>query len=368
MAQSKSAKSLKTEKISFLKAEKIAEWLAEVCRERKVLVPREEGGSIVFRPFEDGADLVLLLDATVSPKGVMLPSCQELFQFEQSKNPDDPEKLSLHLDPKVQAEPTVVFGTRPCGARGFTIFDRVYKGEKFPDPYYASARDNTLFVTLTCKNVDNTCFCNWVGGGPADPTGSDVLATAVEGGYVLEAVSERGKALLKSSLLTSGEEKAKEAETAKARVKAKLQKAPDISKIPDALLALFDDLPFWEEVSAKCHSCGACTYLCPTCYCFNISDEARGLSGKRFRTWDNCMSYQFSLEASGHNPRPTKAHRLRNRVGHKFSYYPKLHSGVIACVGCGRCIKSCPVSMDIREIVLDAIEHAKNKNKEVSNG
>jgi ferredoxin len=88
-----------------------------------------------------------------------------------------------------------------------------------------------------------------------------------------------------------------------------------------------------------------------------MTDEQSGLQGKRLRTWDTCMSFEFTLEGSGHNPRPTKAHRLRNRMGHKFAYYPELHEGLIACCGCGRCIKSCPVSLDIRAVVQAAQNH-----------
>ena len=88
-----------------------------------------------------------------------------------------------------------------------------------------------------------------------------------------------------------------------------------------------------------------------------------GIDGVRLRSWDTCMSSLFTLEASGHNPRMGKADRLRNRVGHKFSYYPELHGGRFSCVGCGRCIKSCPSMVDIRQIVLDAVNE-----KEASNG
>jgi ferredoxin len=207
-----------------------------------------------------------------------------------------------------------------------------------------------------------------VGGGPDDSTGSDVLVTPVEGGYVLEAVTKRGETLLDSPLLADAGDKSEEAASARERGRKSLGQAQDIGKASESLLAIFDDQGFWEDVAAKCLSCGACTYLCPTCYCFTLSDESNGLSGKRLRSWDTCMSFQFCLEASGHNPRPTKAHRLKNRVGHKFSYYPTLHDQITACCGCGRCIKSCPVSVDIREIVLKAIEHAKPKIQEVANG
>ncbi len=352
----------------FLKQDRLADWLAALGEKNRVLVPREEGNSVVFRPYAAGDALVLSVDSTASPKAALFPACQELFRFEQAKDPQNPDHTTMKLFQSRGAESTLVFGARPCGVRGFTIFDRVYQGEKHPDPYYKAARDNTLFVTLTCEHPDNTCFCHWVGGGPDDGAGSDVLATPVEGGYVLEPVSKRGEALLDSPLLEEAGDKSKEAAAARKRGREKLGEAPDIGNAGASLLAVFDDMGFWEDVSAKCLSCGACTYLCPTCYCFTLTDESDGLSGKRLRSWDNCMSYQFCLEASGHNPRPTKAHRLRNRVGHKFSYYPALHGGLIACCGCGRCIKNCPVSVDIREIVLRAIEHAGPNMQEVSNG
>lgn len=352
----------------FLKTEDLLAWLDELGKERKIYVPVREGGTVVFRPHKSGVEPALVKDATVSPKGILFPQSHELFGFEQSKDPENPEHMALKVVARTEAEPALVFGARPCGVRGFNIFDRVYNGTKFPDPYYRSARDNTVFVTIACAQTENTCFCNWVGSGPDDPSGSDVLATPVQGGYVLEPVTERGEALLKGSLLGNAGKKIKEAEKVKASARESLGEPPDLSTVSESLMALFDDQEFWREVAAKCLSCGACTYLCPTCYCFTITDEARGLTGKRLRSWDHCMSYLYSLEASGHNPRPTKAHRLKNRVSHKFSYYPKLHDGILACCGCGRCIRSCPVSMDIRETVLKAIDRAKIKNCEVKHG
>jgi ferredoxin len=142
-----------------------------------------------------------------------------------------------------------------------------------------------------------------------------------------------------------------------------------LSGSADALRGKFDDLAFWEAEASKCLSCGACTYLCPTCYCFNLTDEARGALGARIRSWDACMLPLFTMEASGHNPRTGKIQRLRNRIGHKFSYYPGLHNGRIACCGCGRCIKSCPSSVDIRRIVTDAIGITRTAGlKEQKNG
>lgn len=340
----------------FLTSDNLAAWLAELAAKRQVLVPVREQDAVVFRPFTAGTAPVLDRQANVPPKGSVFPPTERLMAFKYAKNPENPGQVSLEVMETIDAPPTVVFGGRPCDARGFTVFDRVYLGPKIQDPYYKARRENTLFVTLACTDPENACFCHWVGSSPSDAAGSDVLLTPVKGGYLARDVSERGGELLSSPLLTDGEAKVEEAEAAHAAALEALGPAYDPKDAPAAILAKFNDMGFWEEMSAKCISCGACTYLCPTCYCFNITDERRGMKGERIRTWDNCMSHQFTLEASGHNPRPTKAHRLKNRVGHKFSYYPDIHGGVFACCGCGRCVKFCPESVDIREIVRLAVE------------
>jgi len=338
----------------FLKQTDLVAWLSELAGDYRTLVPRREADSIVFRPFVAELEPVLDRQATTPPKGAVFPQAEPLLTFKYLKDPESPGKVSLEVTERMDSSPTVVVGGRSCDARGFNTYDRVYDSEQVKDLNYLTRRENTRFVTLVCEKPGTTCFCHWTGGGPASPEGSDVLLTPVEGGYVLEAVSDGGAKLLESKLLTDAGAKEKQAEDVKKKATDAMGEAPDLAGVPEKLLALFDDMGFWEDVSAKCISCGACTYLCPTCYCFNITDEQCGAEGVRLRSWDNCMSNLFTMEASGHNPRPTKAHRLKNRVGHKFSYYPTLHGGAIACCGCGRCIKSCPVSVDIRQIVLKA--------------
>jgi ferredoxin len=340
----------------FLKEEDITGWLDELSRLNSVLVPTQDGDAIAFRPFDKEKDLRLNRQATAPPKEAVFPQTETLLRFEYRKDPIDLSRMSVEVQETISDQKVIVFGSRPCGARGFTIYDRVYNAENIKDPYFKARRENTTFVSLACTRPENTCFCNSVGSGPSDPTGSDLLMVPVDGGYVVEAVTQKGEALLGNGWFSDAGEKAKEAEKIKKEAVEKMGMPLELEGASQKILGLFDNPSFWEDVSAKCISCGACTYLCPTCYCFNITDESSDLSGERIRTWDNCMSYLFTLEGSGHNPRPTKAHRLRNRVGHKFSYYPDIHEGIIACCGCGRCIKSCPVSVDIREIVLKAKE------------
>lgn len=341
--------------LKYIKKTDVESWLSELGRENTVYVPAYDGETLVFRPFAPGQEMVTEYQATVPPKKTVFPRSETLIDFTYTKDEEDLSRIMIDAKETLPSGTTVVFGSRPCDVRGFTMIDRVYLSEKSTDIYYKTRRENTAFITLACRTPDSTCFCHWLESGPCDAAGSDVLAIPVDDGFLLEAVSDRGEQLLDSRLISLADGRRNEVEKFCQEAAESLGSAPDLAAAPEKLLQVFDSLDFWEEVSAKCLSCGACTYLCPSCYCFNITDENQGMKGKRIRSWDNCMSPLFTLEASGHNPRPTKAHRLRNRVGHKFSYYPAIH-GVTSCCGCGRCIKSCPVGIDIREIVLKAID------------
>ena len=128
---------------------------------------------------------------------------------------------------------------------------------------------------------------------------------------------------------------------------------PHIPEI-DAWPPHFDDA-FWQQFSERCLSCRACSYVCPTCRCFDVRDEpVRTEDGSqvfdRIRCWDACAGEPYRRVAGGHNPRPEKGMRLRNRFYCKFYYYPQQY-GPLACTGCGRCVESCPVNVDITEVL-----------------
>ncbi|MDR2892139.1 MAG: 4Fe-4S dicluster domain-containing protein [Deltaproteobacteria bacterium] len=359
----------------FISRAKLADWLKELSSRFEVWAPRKEGEGarsvVVYRPFEAEKGLELDRKPTESAKHTMFPRSETLFNFRRNLVEGAP---SLELEEAADPAPRLVFGLLSCDARGFQIFDPVYNGSgtngQAKDTYYLKRRSSTVLIVKSCSKVLSTCFCNWVGGGPASTEGADVLATEVQDGFLLTPVSERGAAVLDSSLLAAtNSDMESAAADSQTKAAAALPAAPDLKESQSALLGKFDNAAFWQAESSKCLSCGACTYLCPTCYCFNISDEAAGYNGVRLRNWDSCMMPLFTMEASGHNPRTPKMGRLKNRVGHKFSYYPSLHGGRIACCGCGRCIKSCPSSVDIRRIVTDAIGFTETVGlKEQNNG
>lgn len=331
---------------------RLAEELSSVYR---VLAPVAQGGTVTFRRFQPGMTLDMHSRmAAVSAKMATLPQTESLLlvqRVEENKKPELTETLPQGK--------TLVMGARPCDARGKLLLDPVFITEKIRDQHFIHRRENSIFITLACDQPETTCFCHSVGSGPADTAGSDILLTLVGEGYVAQAISDQGQEIVTHSFFEDAQDRGQQAQAKHGHALELMGQAHDYSSAPAKILERFDDMDFWEVQSAKCVSCGACTYMCPTCYCFNITDNDLGLISQRIRTWDNCMSHTFTLEASGHNPRPTKAHRLKNRVGHKFSYYPDLYGGIMACCGCGRCIKQCPTGVDIRQIVNAAQEYAQ---------
>jgi ferredoxin len=331
----------------FIPKEAWKAYLGSLAKRFALYAPCKEGDAVVFRRFADGKEVCLDRPANTAPKGVIFPQSETLFAFNFKKDPDDPKRADVELDGSTAVEDAAIIAGRPCDARGFLTLDPVYMDV---DPYYRERREKTTIITLACPNPYPGCFCTSVDGGPAEKSGSDALITEVEGGYYIEAVTDKGKTVLDDPAVQDGASRKTEAESRQKAAYEKVRKAFQGGKDVKISKERFLSDQFWEEVTAKCLSCGACTYICPTCYCFNITDEQVVNKGERIRSWDSCMFPHFTLETSGHNPRSAKAQRFKQRVGHKFVYYPEKYTE-LACSGCGRCIRYCPISMEISKVV-----------------
>jgi ferredoxin len=196
--------------------------------------------------------------------------------------------------------------------------------------------------------MGETCFCTSVGGYPDDPQDMDVMLTESGDGYLVQIVTEKGQALFGDRVKPVTSQVV--VPPLVARPIAQAIPAPQSIDWP----AHFKDA-YWDQLAERCLSCRICGYACPTCRCFIVRDEAirRGNGGSEFeriRCWDTCTSEAYRRIAGGHNPRPGKGQRLRNRFFCKFYYYPKQY-GPMACTGCGRCIELCPVNIDITEVL-----------------
>ena len=291
------------------------------------------------------------------PKGFSFPQREVFFSFEQIKG--EPPKLT-QIQPK--AAKHAVFGVRPCDGAGAVRMDKVFS-DNIQDNFYLTRRSNVAYVGLACnKPQGSNCFCKSVGGSPVSSEGMDVLMTDLGDRYFVAAVTETGKALMNAGSKVFSEPSAadqKQLKQTHADALAQPQRAiNNLDAVPAKLKASFNS-PLWEELARVCIGCGACTFLCPTCHCFDINDESTGASpikGNRVRTWDNCQFPDFTMHTSGHNPRENQGSRLRQRVNHKFQYFHE-NFGMPQCTGCGRCITECSVGIDIIKVVNKVTEH-----------
>jgi len=321
----------------------IGKLLSQWSKEFTVFVPSKDGEATMAE--WDGKDISFLdwyRNTVVPPKASFFPAMEEMFSFQKSGD-------GHHIEPPVSDEhKQLIFGIRPCDAKAMAILDMTFE-DTYEDPYYLSKRRNTVLVGLGCTKPYDSCFCTSLDSSPTDQTNVDLMLTDIGDEFVIEEVSDKGKELIAS---TSGLEETTEADEARAKqakeaAYSKVTRRLDTKDIDNKLLASFDDEDYWEKIAAKCISCGICTFLCPTCYCFDINDELVKEQGVRFRSWDSC-GFSVYTKMPMENPRLEKWRRVRQKVCHKYEFYP-MNFDVIACTGCGRCIRLCPVNWDITQ-------------------
>ncbi|MFC1949267.1 4Fe-4S dicluster domain-containing protein [Chloroflexota bacterium] len=328
----------------IIKKTDIAKWLDSLIQEYEVFAPVKEDDLILFDRISSAGEAVLdYQNSKMPPKRILFPQSETLFSYGSTK---DAAKIEA---PPVPEKPQLIFGIRPCDARSLTLLDSVFDGDS-KDPYYLNRRSNTSVVSIGCIKPNSTCFCNWVGGSPFSTEGSDLLLIDIGDEYVVQVVSDKGASLLESGgFENAGKDKLALAAEVTKTAETSMAPGVEIDSLKEKLASSFDD-PVWKLLTEKCLGCGVCTYLCPTCHCFDIVDEVVGSNGERLRIWDSCQFPQFTLQASGDNPRPTVKERFRQRIMHKFSYFADNYDK-IACVGCGRCVIECPVNLDIRQVL-----------------
>ena len=324
--------------------------LAEVVgalKDYEVFAPTAVGDVLRFKQVEDASGVSLdYKNTNVPPKELMFPETETLFKFRVGQT---------EIEPAVPDESSkrLVFGIRPCDAMAYTIVEKLYSWD-YPDPYFEGRRSSSVLFGLACSEPVPNCFCTSMGGGPGSEQGLDALMFDLGETVYVKTLTDAGEEAAKAmGLEAAGDAEKKAAAAQEKEAQGKIKRTLDTEGIPEKLPSLYDH-PFWEEFSDRCLSCGICTFLCPTCHCFDIQDETEVFNGRRARMWDTCMFPEYSLHTSGHNPRPTRKERTRNRISHKYSYFPEKFD-VIACVGCGRCINYCPVNIDI----LDILEKSK---------
>ena len=306
-------------------------------------------GKADFQKWEKGTKLSETLKTTRSAKDFFFPKTEHMVSYELNG------KEVKVVDPRKEVEDFVIFGVRACDARGFEAIDGVYLNMQPVDSYYKNRRDHGTVIVLACNEPAKTCFCPTFGidASQASPSG-DVSCWLADGKYYFQANTVKGKKFVEDAKSVLADAADAAVEAAKKDIKAKVEAQPfakmDLSKFQGKDMLKIFNSKIWDKVSEPCVGCGTCTYVCPTCMCFDVRDFDTGKGVRQIRCWDSCMHNDFTQMAA-ENPRHTQKERSRQRFMHKLMYYPMAHEDMFACTGCGRCIENCPVNMDIVKVI-----------------
>ncbi len=326
---------------------RIGALFSRVSEAMPLCLPLEKAGQVNFGRWAAGETVRLdALKTVKSAKDFFFPQSENLAAFKMEG------KTIEILDRERPTEPFVLMGVRACDAASFAILDRVFLSDPV-DTYYAARRENGVVVSLACEAPASSCFCAAFGIDASEPAG-DVATWITEDSLYWKPQTPKGEKLTELVRDLFSEDDGETAEAQKAETRKKTASLP-FSGLnlkgfgKDELMEKFHS-PRWKALSACCLGCGACTFVCPTCQCYDIRDFDTGTGVQRYRCWDSCMFSDFTMMAHGTN-RPTQMEKFRQRFMHKLVYFPSNNGGVYSCVGCGRCVEKCPIHMNIVKVV-----------------
>ena len=330
--------------------ENLSALFQSIAENQELYLPVEVSGQVNFKAWTQDANVSLETLKTVkSPKDAFFPQSENLYTVQR-------EGKKLSIEPQALKEQNfVVFGMKACDIQGVKVLDNVFLSDPI-DSFYAARREHGTIVAMACHEPEESCFCKAFGIDCAEPA-ADVATWMVEGELYWKALTEKGEALTKAvgSLLVEADgADAEKLEAEKNAIHTIVEKLP-YSNLSlegwngDALTEKFNS-PVWEELYKPCLACGTCTFVCPTCQCYDIKDYDTGHGVKRYRCWDSCMYSDFTMMAHGNN-RTSQLQRFRQRFMHKLVYYPANNNGMYSCVGCGRCVEKCPASLNIVKVI-----------------
>lgn len=316
------------------------------AEQASVFVPVKKQGVTRFAPWSPDSDLVFDCNTQLPPKDVLFPQTEKMYAFSGQSGQMTVEEI------KSDDRPRLLFAVRPCDLEAIKELDQVFLTRGYVDKFYADKRQRLITFALGCRQPLPTCFCSSMGVNPIEAEGADVVLYDMGGSFGVEVKNEAAQSWLDAVADLLGE-----TDSPKPRA-GRFTTEVDMTGVTEKMQQMFSH-QIWEEIASKCLNCGICTYLCPTCHCFDIQGKVAGAAGVKFRCWDSCMFPEYSQMAGGHNPRPTKMERVRQRFSHKLRYFPERY-GAYQCTGCGRCLMQCPMGIDIVSIINTVREAAVN--------
>ena len=353
--------------------------LAKLMEQYTLVAPVMVDDKLVYDEVKNVKDIILDDQLPYkSPKEVVFPRVEHVMRF-----------LEGRVEEAQIIKTVLLLGAKPCDAAAMKVLDEVFTGEKgrFQDSFYLNRRNSLTVVGMGCIEKKPGCFCEERGTDMTSYKDCDGFLRLDDGDIMYQPLTEKGAGLFPevkpdtadSFPVGSPATTDPASETTSTNLETLTQTGfldagegevftPTIF-IDATEGEVFTSMP-WEKYAEGCIGCGTCTYLCPTCHCFNLRDSEEKGTVTRTRLWDSCMYPKFTLHAGGHNPRAEKFQRFRQRVLHKYLYIPENY-GYTACYGCGRCIRSCPGGLNIKRTVADImrrLEEAKRTDEAVEAG
>jgi len=332
-------------KIIKLPKENLAEFIGHLSSFGRIHAPVKRGEkSFVFAPVTGLAEIELDYNRTILPlKKYFFKPVDAMFNFYAEKGYELPAEES--------DEKYIIFGVHPCDIHSLKILDMVFSG-KYVDSYYFARRNRAIIIGLDCI-PDEFCFCRSTGTDFVD-SGFDLFLSDIDDSYLVRVGTSIGDDIVATadSLFREIEKEDREKyKTKSIQRKNSFHTEIQLQDFPE-IMDLEYHSNLWQEVGQECLSCGTCSMVCPTCYCYAVFDELNldASSGQRKRRWDSCLFKDYALVAGGHNFRSERSSRIKNRFFHKQRGFVSQY-GRPSCVGCGRCKAYCPAGIDIVEIV-----------------
>jgi sulfhydrogenase subunit beta (sulfur reductase) len=320
---------------------KINDVLDRLSADAKTYVPLNDGTSTRFGVWTENRKTDLALDIVntlLPPKGIVFPQNEKMYDYKTEGQKTEITKTYA------ETEDTIVFGMRACDRKSLAALDQVFLTRDYVDSLYKARRDHLTVIGKACTKSGPFCFCSSMEVDQMGADGADVMLYENADEFGWEPVTEKGKELTaKLGELLTEKKDFKKPSAAECKLKI------DVKGLPEKLSGLFEH-PIWDEMAGRCVNCGACTYICPSCHCFDIQVNNHGEEGYRFRCWDSCMFLEYNMAAGGHNPRAGKRDRFRQRFLHKLEYFHERY-GAYGCSGCGRCVAMCPNGNNIVSVV-----------------
>ena len=334
----------------FITKENLKNLIAELKKNcDEFIAPKKEHlDDIIFADTKDSNGELLEYEgnSVISPRAFLLPQTEELFEIKSAKDCN----FSRIEDKKKR----IFYGVRPCDIKAIGLMKKFFLDE-FVDIFYQQKLEHSIFIALACgKRCLSKSFCHLMDTGPIAKENFDLQVIPINRGYLVEVGSKKGNRIIQKNKKLFAEASSEDEKEIKDRLGHFAEKAKKINFNKLAKIMREDKVKteVWDDIGLRCVVCSGCITLCPTCSCFSVIDRLSGDKGVRLRYCDGCPYAGFTKMAGGSTPFPLHKDHIRRFFEHKLNIDVQRY-GTPSCVGCARCIETCPGNISIKKFIDD---------------